>query len=87
MLSLGSESDAMNAIIIHIGLLKIDPESKAVYDEKQDFDKLPSWNDCYFILSLAANFLKAKQQRLNRSTVVKEVLSLNLNVLVCDWLR
>ncbi|XP_065356116.1 uncharacterized protein LOC135950508 [Calliphora vicina] len=60
LLSLGSELDVMNAIIIHIVLSKIDSESKAVYDEKQDFNKLPSWDDCYSILSRRCQFLESR---------------------------
>lgn len=51
LLSLGSEVDVMNAMIIHVVLSKIDTESKRMYDERQDYKTLPSWNECYSILN------------------------------------
>lgn len=60
LLSLGSELDVMNAIIIHIVLSKIDGESKRVYDEKQDFKSLPSWDVCYSILSRRCQYLESR---------------------------
>ncbi|XP_075157719.1 uncharacterized protein LOC142230985 [Haematobia irritans] len=59
LLTLGQESDIVNAMLIHIVLSKIDTESKTVYNEKQDFSKLPSWDDCYSILSRRCQFLES----------------------------
>ncbi|XP_075154313.1 uncharacterized protein LOC142227952 [Haematobia irritans] len=61
LLSIGSEQDVLNAIIIHIVLSKIDPESKTVYNEKQNLQKLPSWDECYAILSRRCQFLETAQ--------------------------
>ncbi|XP_065372316.1 uncharacterized protein LOC135964147 [Calliphora vicina] len=60
LLSLGSELDVMNAIIIHIVLSKIDGESKKVYDEKQDFKSLPSWQQCFSILTHRCQYLESR---------------------------
>lgn len=60
LLSLGSELDVMNAIIIHIILSKVDPVSKTVYDEKQDLNRLPSWDDFYNILGRRCQFLESR---------------------------
>ncbi|XP_046810021.1 uncharacterized protein LOC124420605 [Lucilia cuprina] len=59
LLSLGSELDIMNAIIIHIVLSKLDDSSKQNYDEKLDFRSLPSWDTCYDILSHRCQFLES----------------------------
>lgn len=59
LLSLGSEMDVMNAIIIHIVLSKLDEKSKQNYDEKQEFKSLPSWDTCYDTLSHRCQFLES----------------------------
>ena len=59
LLSLGSELDIMNAIIIHIVLSKLDEGSKQNYDEKIDFKSLPSWETCYDILNHRCQFLES----------------------------
>lgn len=59
LLSLGSEMDVMNAIIIHMVLLKLDEGSRQNYDEKQEFKSLPTWDTCYNILSNRCQFLES----------------------------
>ncbi|XP_017461729.1 PREDICTED: uncharacterized protein LOC108355067, partial [Rhagoletis zephyria] len=58
LLSLGSESDIMNSMLIHIVLTKIDSDSKAAYNQKQEFDKLPAWEDCYKWLNRHSQYLE-----------------------------
>lgn len=60
LLSLGSELDVMNAMFIHILVSKVDSETKAIYDEKQDYKTLPSWDDCYNILNHRCQFLETR---------------------------
>ncbi|XP_073814756.1 uncharacterized protein isoform X2 [Musca autumnalis] len=63
LLSLGSEADVMNAILVHMVLSKVDNETKENYDEKQDFKSLPSWDLCYEILSRRCQFLESHRKR------------------------
>ncbi|XP_049308600.1 uncharacterized protein LOC125777543 [Bactrocera dorsalis] len=58
LLSLGSESDIMNSMLIHIVLTKIDSDSKSAYNQKQEFDHLPSWDDCYKWLNRHSQYLE-----------------------------
>ncbi|XP_037959594.1 uncharacterized protein LOC119688963 [Teleopsis dalmanni] len=51
LLSLDSEVEVMNAIIINIVLSKVDAETKLAHDEKQEFKKMPSWDEFYKMLS------------------------------------
>lgn len=50
LLSLGSEVDVRSSIIIHFVLSKVDSDTKSANDEKQDFKKIPSWDECYKLL-------------------------------------
>ncbi|XP_046800970.1 uncharacterized protein LOC124421481 [Lucilia cuprina] len=84
LLSLGSELDIMNAIIIHIVLSKLDDSSKQNYDEKLDFRSLPSWDTCYDILSHRCQFLeshgkKSEQKSSSTGTKPKSNFSRNAN--------
>ncbi|XP_073839184.1 uncharacterized protein isoform X2 [Musca autumnalis] len=63
LLSLGSEADVMNAILVHMVLSKVDNETKDNYDEKQDFKSLPSWDLCYELLSRRCQFLESHRKR------------------------
>ncbi|XP_073838259.1 uncharacterized protein isoform X2 [Musca autumnalis] len=63
LLSLGSEADVMNAILVHLVLSKVDNETKYNYDEKQDFKSLPSWDLCYELLSRRCQFLESHRKR------------------------
>ncbi|XP_073827789.1 uncharacterized protein [Musca autumnalis] len=63
LLSLESEADVMNAILVHMVLSKVDIETKDNYDEKQDFKSLPSWNLCYELLSHRCQFLESNRKR------------------------
>ncbi|XP_073814252.1 uncharacterized protein [Musca autumnalis] len=63
LLSLGSEADVMNAILVHMVLSKVDIETKDNYDEKQDFKSLPSWDLCYELLSRRCQFLESHRKR------------------------
>ncbi|XP_073847639.1 uncharacterized protein [Musca autumnalis] len=64
LLSLGSEADVMNAILVHMVLTKVDNETKDNYDEKQDFKSLPSWDLCYELLSRRCQFLESHKKRI-----------------------
>ncbi|XP_073831766.1 uncharacterized protein [Musca autumnalis] len=64
LLSLGSEADVMNAILVHMVLSKVDNETKDNYDEKQDFKSLPSWDLCYELLSRRCQFLESHKKRI-----------------------
>lgn len=44
LLSLGSERDICNAMIIHIILAKVDEDSRNKWKESLDFAKLPTWD-------------------------------------------
>ncbi|XP_065365533.1 uncharacterized protein LOC135958562 [Calliphora vicina] len=96
LLSLGSEVDVMNAIIIHIVLSKIDAESKKNYDEKQDFNSLPSWDQCYSILSHRCQFLESRtaemdsfQPRDNKSkpNPKRPGLSFMVSSTICEYCK
>ncbi|XP_073820296.1 uncharacterized protein [Musca autumnalis] len=63
LLSLGSEADVMNAILVHMVLSKLDSDTKENYDEKQDFKSLPSWDLCYELLSRRCQFLESHRKR------------------------
>ncbi|XP_073814286.1 uncharacterized protein isoform X1 [Musca autumnalis] len=72
LLSLGSEADVMNAILVHMVLTKVDNETKDNYDEKQDFKSLPSWDLCYELLSRRCQFLESHRKR---TEIVENVIS------------
>ncbi|XP_073820368.1 uncharacterized protein [Musca autumnalis] len=72
LLSLGSEADVMNAILVHLVLSKVDNETKDNYDEKQDFKSLPSWDLCYELLSRRCQFLESHRKR---TELVENVVS------------
>ncbi|XP_061387580.1 uncharacterized protein LOC133322632 [Musca vetustissima] len=63
LLSLGTEADVMNAILVHMVLSKVDGDTKENYDEKQDFKSLPSWDLCYELLSRRCQFLESHRKR------------------------
>ncbi|XP_075157710.1 uncharacterized protein LOC142230976 [Haematobia irritans] len=63
LLSLGSEADVMNAILVHLVLNKVDADTKQNYDEKQEYKSLPSWDCCYDVLSLRCQFLESHGKR------------------------
>nr|XP_036219442.1 uncharacterized protein LOC106625320 [Bactrocera oleae] len=58
LLSSGSEGDIMNSVLIHIALTKIDYDSKSAHNQKQEFDCLPSWDDCYKWLNRHCQYLE-----------------------------
>ncbi|XP_037930221.1 uncharacterized protein LOC119664950 [Teleopsis dalmanni] len=69
LLSLGSEADILNAIIIHLVLSKVDNETKIFYDSQQDFESLPCWESCYSLLSRRCQFLDSNSKRCNNDKV------------------
>ncbi|XP_037929505.1 uncharacterized protein LOC119663992, partial [Teleopsis dalmanni] len=69
LLSLGSEADILNAIVIHLVLSKVDNETKIFYDSQQDFESLPSWESCYTLLSRRCQFLESNSKRCNNDKV------------------
>ncbi|XP_073835822.1 uncharacterized protein [Musca autumnalis] len=71
LLSLGSEADVMNAILVHMVLSKLDSDTKENYDEKQDFKSLPSWDLCYELLSRRCQFLES---HIKRTEVTEKVV-------------
>ncbi|XP_037931003.1 uncharacterized protein LOC119665826 [Teleopsis dalmanni] len=77
LLSLGSEVKVMNAIIIYIVLSKVDAETKFAHDEKQEFEKMPSWDECYKMLSRRCQFLEG------RATVLQTHLSVKSGCEFC----
>lgn len=94
LLTLGSESDVVNAMLIHIVLSKIDHESKTVYNDKQDLTKLPSWDECYSILSRRCQFLEscnpqvsqyANRESKNKSKDKRPGTSLAVSKGVCEY--
>ncbi|XP_037959581.1 uncharacterized protein LOC119688956 [Teleopsis dalmanni] len=89
LLSLGSEVEVMNAIIIYIVLSKVDAETKFAHDEKQEFEKMPSWDECYKMLSRRCQFLEGRATSINASenksrnnfnTVPRRILQTHLSV-------
>jgi len=58
LLSLGSEIDVMNALIIHMVLNKVDAEAKTFYDRNQDHRALPDWSSFYKLLTDHCQFLE-----------------------------
>ncbi|KAL7725853.1 hypothetical protein ACLKA6_014887 [Drosophila palustris] len=61
LLSIGSAEEIMNSIMIHIVLSKVDTESKSNYDERQNLEKLPTWDDFCKILNRRCQFLEGQQ--------------------------
>ncbi|KAM8702461.1 hypothetical protein ACLKA7_001792 [Drosophila subpalustris] len=61
LLSIGSAEEIMNSIMIHIVLSKVDTESKSNYDERQNLEKLPTWDDFCKILNRRCQFLESQQ--------------------------
>ncbi|XP_044313393.1 uncharacterized protein LOC123037339 [Drosophila rhopaloa] len=62
VLSLGSAANVMDAIIIHLMLGKLDPETKMQYQERQSYDQLPSWDDCCGFLTRRCQYLEARER-------------------------
>ncbi|XP_017468697.1 PREDICTED: uncharacterized protein LOC108360780 [Rhagoletis zephyria] len=65
LLSLGSEKNIMEALLINIILTKLDADSKRAYDEKQDFKELPSFESCYTLLSHRCQLLESWTKQSN----------------------
>lgn len=63
LLSIGSEMDVLNGVLIHIVLTKLDSDTKLNYDEKQDFKSLPSWDSFYELLSNRSQFLQSHAKK------------------------
>lgn len=59
LLSLGSERDISNAMIIHIIMAKVDEESRNKWGESLDFVKLPTWDECTKVLDRGCQYLQS----------------------------
>ena len=53
----------MNAMVIHLVLLKVDSDSKSKWDEQFDYKKLPSWEDCSSILIKRCEFVEINEDK------------------------
>ncbi|XP_067641701.1 uncharacterized protein [Eurosta solidaginis] len=63
LLSIGSEKDIMEALLIDIILTRLDADSKKAYDERQEFKELPSFEKCYTNLSHRCQLLESWNKR------------------------
>nr|XP_036224517.1 uncharacterized protein LOC118681974 isoform X2 [Bactrocera oleae] len=72
LLSLGSEGDIMNSMLIHIVLTKIDSDSKSAYNQKQEFDNLSSWDDCYKWLNRHCQYLETSSNGENSKVTQRD---------------
>ncbi|XP_065365522.1 uncharacterized protein LOC135958548 [Calliphora vicina] len=59
LLSLGSDSDIANSMLIYIVLEKVDDETKRKWKDSLDFTELPSWDDCSKVLERHCQFLES----------------------------
>lgn len=67
LLSLGSEMEVLNGVLIHVVLSKLDSDTKLNYDEKQNFKSLPSWETFYDLLSNRSQFLQSHAKKVEPS--------------------
>lgn len=58
--SLGTHKEICDAIIIHLAMSKVDPETKQKWDEYIDYTKLPSWTNCCSMLDRRCQQLDAQ---------------------------
>ncbi|XP_070068166.1 uncharacterized protein [Drosophila takahashii] len=72
LLSLGSETDILNAILIHNVLLKVDSDARQAYNRSQDYDTLPSWDNCYKTLSRHSEFLDCSAPCINKERLLEK---------------
>lgn len=61
--SLGSAEKICDAIIIHLVMSKVDPETKQKWEESMDFSALPSWANCCAMLDKRCQQLDAQCRR------------------------
>ncbi|XP_073823116.1 uncharacterized protein [Musca autumnalis] len=57
--SLGSPTDIVNAMLIHIVMGKVDGDTKRKWKDSLDFSKLPTWEDCSNILERRCQYLES----------------------------
>lgn len=57
--SLGSPTDIVNAMLIHIVMGKVDSDTKRKWKDSLDFSKLPTWEDCSNILERRCQYLES----------------------------
>jgi len=58
LLSLGTEQNAFEAILIQLVLQKVDSDSKHAYDRGQNYEQFPTWDNFYNILGRHCQFLE-----------------------------
>ena len=58
LLSIGDEKNVVDAILIHLVHSKLDADTQRSYDERQEFNNMPSWDTCYTTLSNRCQFLE-----------------------------
>jgi len=56
LLSLGTEQNAFEAILIQLVLQKVDSDSKQAYDRNQSYEQFPTWDNFYNILGRYCQF-------------------------------
>ncbi|XP_037930495.1 uncharacterized protein LOC119665299 [Teleopsis dalmanni] len=59
LLSLGSERDISQAMLIHIVMQKCDEGTRRKWKESLDFKRLPCWNDCSAVLERHCQYLQS----------------------------
>lgn len=59
LLSLGSHSDIVEAMLIYIVMEKVDVDTQTKWKDSLDFTKVPSWADCSKVLERRCQFLKS----------------------------
>ncbi|XP_037930582.1 uncharacterized protein LOC119665425 [Teleopsis dalmanni] len=59
LLSLGSERDIAQAMLIHIVMQKCDEGTRRKWKESLDFKRLPCWNDCSAVLERHCQYLQS----------------------------
>ena len=59
LLSLGSEKDVAQAMLIYLVIDKVDGQTKKKWNESLDFKKLPTWSSCAELLERHCQYLES----------------------------
>ncbi|XP_017475140.1 PREDICTED: uncharacterized protein LOC108365594 [Rhagoletis zephyria] len=67
LLSLGTEKDITNALIIYLVLSKVDPATKSKWNDNMDYSTLPSWDTCSKLLIRRCQSLEVNEDRASKN--------------------
>lgn len=66
--SLGSDTDIVNALLIHIASIKLDVDTYTKWEESFDLRKLPSWTTCSAFLNKRSQHLDVREPQSRTSS-------------------